>query len=240
VGSSSPLKVDLRVIAATNRDLELEVSEKRFRTDLYYRLNVIPLNLPPLRQRIEDIPLLADHFLRECCPDEYKGNLSSLLEDGALRALQTYEWPGNVRELENVIERASIIRDTERIGVKDLPDAVGNDSGEYTATNLVGGMVSLDDLERAHILKVLEAVDGHKKRAADILQINPSTLYRKLLRYGLSTNDDEAEFSDEVEAGAEAEVAQIADAVEAAEGIAPAADGDTAPSDGSMIEPVLL
>ncbi len=240
VGSSSPLKVDLRVIAATNRDLELEVYEKRFRTDLYYRLNVIPLNLPPLRQRIEDIPLLVDHFLRQCCPDEYKGNLSSLLEDTALRALQTYEWPGNVRELENVIERASIIRDTERIGVKDLPDAVGNGSGEYTATNLVGGMVSLDDLERAHILKVLEAVDGHKKRAADILQINPSTLYRKLLRYGLSTNDDEAEFTDEVETGAEAEVAEIADAVEAVEGTAPAADADTAPLNGSTIEPVLL
>jgi len=183
VGSATPVKVDLRVIAATNRDLEVEVAEGRFRTDLFFRLNVIPLLLPPLRDRIEDIPLLADHFLRRCCPDEYRGNLSAILEEDALRALQTYDWPGNVRELENVIERASIMREAQKITLRDLPDSLRGSDGPAVHTNLVGGMVSLEDLERLHILKVLEAVGGHKKRAAEILQINPSTLYRKLLRY---------------------------------------------------------
>ncbi len=121
VGSSSPAKVDIRVIAATNRDLEAEVANGNFRTDLYYRLNVIPLNLPALRERGEDIPLLVDHFLKRCCPGEYQGNLGSFIDDKAISALQSYEWPGNVRELENVIERATIIREGERITLKDLP-----------------------------------------------------------------------------------------------------------------------
>jgi DNA-binding NtrC family response regulator len=191
VGSSKPLKVDLRVIAATNRDLEYEVQSGRFRTDLYYRLNVIPLDLPALRDRIDDIPLLVDHFLRRCCGSEYNGTVGSLVEEPAMRALQAYEWPGNVRELENVVERASIIREQKRITVKDLPQLVREPLGEAAVVSMVGGMVSLDELERTHILKVLEAVGGHKKRAADILQINPSTLYRKLLRYGVAQKGDD-------------------------------------------------
>jgi len=190
VGSSKAVKVDLRVIAATNRDLESEVANGRFRTDLYYRLNVIPLNLPALRERSDDIPLLADHFMKLYCPD-YTGNLGGALDEAALRALQTYDWPGNVRELENVIERASIIREGERITVRDLPDTVRTPSGEVAATNLVGGQISLEDLEKAHILQVLESVSGHKKQAAEILKINPSTLYRKLLRYGMEAPDGE-------------------------------------------------
>jgi DNA-binding NtrC family response regulator len=190
VGSSSAVRVDLRVIAATNRDLEKEVVEGNFRTDLFYRLNVIPLNLPALRQRVDDIPLLVDHFLRQCCSD-YKGNLNSFVDEDAMRALQSYEWPGNVRELENVIERASIIREGERVQLRDLPDIVRQPGGEPAPSSMVGGMISLDELERVHILKVLEAVGGHKKRAADVLQINPSTLYRKLLRYGVGGKDDD-------------------------------------------------
>ncbi|MFO7652508.1 MAG: sigma-54 dependent transcriptional regulator [Candidatus Krumholzibacteriia bacterium] len=196
VGSSSALKVDVRVIAATNRDLDKEVARGNFRTDLFYRLNVIPLLLPSLRERLDDIPLLVDHFLRQCCPD-YQGNLASFVDDVVMRSLQTYEWPGNVRELENVIERASIIREAERITLRDLPDLVRQPEGEPVPTSMVGGMVSLEELERAHILKVLEAVDGHKKRCADILQINPSTLYRKLLRYGVSGRDDDDEEMDD-------------------------------------------
>jgi DNA-binding NtrC family response regulator len=192
VGSSSSIPVDVRVIAATNRDLEQEVARGHFRTDLYYRLNVIPLNLPSLRERLDDIPLLIDHFLRQGTP-EYKGNLTSFVEESALRALQAYDWPGNVRELENVIERASIIRDGDCLTLRDLPDAIRQPSGEPAPSNMVGGMVSLEELERVHILKVLEMVGGHKKRAADILQINPSTLYRKLLRYGVGGKDDEEE-----------------------------------------------
>jgi two-component system response regulator HydG len=190
VGSSKAVKVDLRVIAATNRDLETEVASGRFRTDLYYRLNVIPLNLPALRERADDIPLLADHFMKLYCPD-YPGNLGTAVDEAALRALQTYDWPGNVRELENVIERASIIREGERIMVRDLPETVRTPSGEVAASNLVGGQVSLEDLEKAHILQVLESVGGHKKQAAEILKINPSTLYRKLLRYGMEEPGEE-------------------------------------------------
>ncbi|HOX26271.1 MAG TPA: sigma-54 dependent transcriptional regulator [Candidatus Krumholzibacteria bacterium] len=186
VGSAQAVKVDLRVIAATNRDLELEVAEGRFRTDLFFRLNVIPLKLPALRERIEDIPLLADHFLRRFLPEEYQGGLSAMLDDEAMQCLQSYEWPGNVRELENVIERACIMREGTRIGVRDLPPGLHGQTGApVPQATLVGGMVSLEDLEKAHILQVLEAVAWHKKRAAEILQINPSTLYRKLLRYGV-------------------------------------------------------
>ena len=199
VGSSCPVKVNLRVIAATNRDLEKEVAEGNFRTDLYYRLNVIPMNLPSLRQRNEDIPLLVDHFLKRCCPDEYKGNLGSMIEDKVLTALQGYEWPGNVRELENVIERASIIRETDRITMKDLPTFVTKGAGTDTdVSNLsVGGRITLDDLEKAHILGVLEATDGARKLTSEILGINASTLYRKLKKYGLQDSGSGEDFEDE-------------------------------------------
>ncbi len=197
VGSAVPVKVDLRVIAATNRDLELEVQEGRFRTDLFFRLNVIPLALPALRDRLEDIPLLADHFLRRFLPEEYKGGLSSMVDDEAMHCLQGYEWPGNVRELENVIERACIMREGPMIMSHDLPGSLHGHHGQpVMPSTLVGGMVSLEDLEKAHILQVLEAVGWHKKRAAEILQINPSTLYRKLLRYGVG-EDEHGEFADD-------------------------------------------
>jgi len=192
VGSSSPVKVDLRVVAATNRDLEAEVAEGRFRTDLFYRLNVIPLELPSLRERVEDIPLLVDHFLKRCCAGEYKGNLGSILDEEVLRALQHYNWPGNVRELENVIERASIIRDSERITVGDLPAEIWDPAtGDSPRSNLaVGGRVTLDDLEQAHILSVLESTGGARKQTSEILGINASTLYRKLKKYGIQDEDE--------------------------------------------------
>jgi len=191
VGSSSPVKVDLRVIAATNRDLDDEVARGNFRTDLYYRLNVIPLELPSLRERVEDVPLLVDHFLKRCAP-EYKGNLGATMEDAALRALQAYDWPGNVRELENVIERASIIRDTERITLRDLPAEIWDPAtGEAPHTSLtVGGMITLDELEKAHILAVLSSTGGARKQTSDVLGINASTLYRKLKKYGLQGEDE--------------------------------------------------
>ncbi len=199
VGSSKSVKVDVRVIAATNRDLEHEVAEGRFRTDLYYRLNVIPLDLPALRERADDVALLVDHFLRLHLPG-YAGNLGGAMEEAALRCLQGYEWPGNVRELENVIERACIIREGERIRVTDLPEAVRRPAGAAPLPgNLIGSHVPLEDVERAHILQVLEGVGGHKKRAAEILQINPSTLYRKLIRYGFAVagGDEDGAEADE-------------------------------------------
>jgi two-component system response regulator HydG len=225
VGSAQPEKVDLRVIAATNRDLELEVDEGRFRTDLFFRLNVIPLDLPALRDRIEDIPLLTDHFLRRFLPDQYKGGLSTMIDDESMQCLQSYDWPGNVRELENVIERACIMRDGPIITPDDLPVPLhGREGAPVMPSTLVGGMVSLEELERAHILQVLEAVGWHKKRAAEILEINPSTLYRKLLRYGVG--QDEADpgaedgGDDFDDAGACTDAARIAEAVDAARGFA--------------------
>jgi DNA-binding NtrC family response regulator len=221
VGSSSPVKVNLRVIAATNRDLEDEVAQGNFRTDLYYRLNVIPLNLPPLRERIDDIPLLVDHFLRRWCPDEYKGNLGSVIDEAALRALQSYEWPGNVRELENVIERATIIREEGRITVRDLPAFISEGpGGEPGGARLnVGGLVTLDELEQAHILAVLESTSGARKQTSEILGINASTLYRKLKKYGLQDIGEEGDDDDTDEDGNERPAvpgAELLDAVETA------------------------
>jgi len=198
VGSSSPVKVDLRVIAATNRNLEQEVADGNFRTDLYYRLNVIPMIVPSLRERSDDIPLLVDHFLKRCCPEEYQGNLGSLIDEKAITALQAYEWPGNVRELENVIERASIIRESSRITLKDLPTFVTSMADSETSVSdlVVGGRVTLDDLEKAHILGVLETTGGARKQTSEILGINASTLYRKLKKYGLQDSGPGDDFED--------------------------------------------
>ncbi len=192
VGSSKPEKVDVRVVAATNRDLEQEVANGNFRIDLFYRLNVIPLNLPALRERNDDIPLLVDHFLRQLCPNEYQGNLGSMINDTALQALHGYDWPGNVRELENVIERASIIRDAQVITVLDLPlDLQKGTNTELAAGQMsVGGHITLDDLEKTHILAVLESTGGARKQTSEILGINASTLYRKLKKYGVQDPDE--------------------------------------------------
>ena len=191
VGTSKAIKTDLRVITATNRNLDLEVAEKRFRADLFYRLNVIPIELPPLRSRQDDIPLLMDHFLRMHMTD-YPGTVGQCVADDALGALLRYDWPGNVRELENVIERSCIIREGSKIECVDLPVYVAVPDLEGGGRqNLLGAHITLEEVERQHILAVLDSVGGHKKRAADILEINPSTLYRKLLRYGVTTTQDE-------------------------------------------------
>ena len=202
VGSSSPVHVNVRVIAATNRNLEEEVRKGNFRTDLFYRLNVIPLHLPSLRERIEDIPLLVDHFLKRCCP-EYKGNLGSFIDEAAMRALQAYDWPGNVRELENVIERATIIRESEKITMRDLSSQICDpDGGDAVVPALkVGGRVTLEDLERGHILAVLESTGGARKLTSEILGINASTLYRKLKKYGVQDEDMDEADADESAAG---------------------------------------
>ena len=187
VGSSSPVKVDVRVIAATNRDLEEEVAAGRFRTDLFYRLNVIPLNLPPLRERTDDIPLLVDHFLKQTLGESYTGGVGRYVDERAMRLLEAYQWPGNVRELENVIERAVIIREGDRIGPEDLPDQLRAMGPADTAAPSVhvGGLVTLDELEKAHILAVLERTGWARKQTSEILGINASTLYRKLKKYGV-------------------------------------------------------
>jgi DNA-binding NtrC family response regulator len=185
VGGTKPIKINVRLIAATNADLEREVNEGRFRTDLFYRLNVIPLRLPPLRQRRDDIPLLAEHFLKRFTGDANAKELTS----EALDALLRYDWPGNVRELENVIERAVILNDGGNIRVTDLPEKVVRGPARRGTLIIDTPTMTLEELEREYIMKVLHHTAWQKKRASEILGINPSTLYRKLLAYGISEKD---------------------------------------------------
>jgi len=174
VGSTKPLRVDIRVIASTNRDLDKEVEAGRFRGDLFYRLNVVHIALPPLREHREDIPLLADHFIREF--NLKLGRQVQGIDRDALRALIAYPWKGNVRELEHVIESAMILSDCEILTVGDLPRCV---VGESVPRN-----DSLRELnrqsEREHIMTVLAQTQFDKREAARILGISLASLYRKL------------------------------------------------------------
>jgi len=189
VGGTKPRKIDVRLIAATNADLEKAVSENRFRADLFYRLNVIQIRLPALRERKDDIPELVEHFLTKFTV----GKEPKTLSKEAREAFMAYDWPGNVRELENGIERAVILDDDGVITPEDLPERVlqgGRGRGSLVIDT--PGM-TLDQLEREYILKVLHHTGGQKKRASEILGINPSTLYRKLLAYGLLHESTPAE-----------------------------------------------
>ncbi|MEO5617592.1 MAG: sigma-54 dependent transcriptional regulator [Candidatus Eisenbacteria bacterium] len=181
VGGTQAIKIDCRLVAATNVDLEREVAEGRFRADLYYRLNVIPVRLPSLRQRREDIPLLVDHFLRRHAQE---GVPKSLSKD-TLDTLIKYDWPGNVRELENVIERAVILDETGRIEPADLPDKIRLGPSQRGSLIIESPTLTLVELEREYILKVLHATRWQKKKASEVLGINASTLYRKLIAYGV-------------------------------------------------------
>jgi len=181
VGGTTPIKIDCRLIAATNADLEREVAEGRFREDLYYRLNVIPLKLPPLRHRRDDIPILVDHFLKKLAP---QSGIKTITKE-ALETLARYDWPGNVRELENVIERAVILDEEGSIDVQDLPEKIRFGSTPRGSLIIESPTMSLEELEREYILKVLDYTQWQKKRASEVLGINASTLYRKLLAYGL-------------------------------------------------------
>ncbi|HEU4725154.1 MAG TPA: sigma-54 dependent transcriptional regulator, partial [Candidatus Eisenbacteria bacterium] len=181
VGGTKPRKIDVRLIAATNADLERGVAENRFRADLYYRLNVIQIRLPSLRERKDDIPELVEHFLARLTAGKEPKTLSKEGRD----ALIAYDWPGNVRELENVIERAVILSDDGVLTPEDLPEKVLQGGRGRGSLVIDTPSMTLDELEREYILKVLHHTGGQKKRASEILGINPSTLYRKLLAYGL-------------------------------------------------------
>jgi len=192
IGSSEPVRIDVRLVAATNSDLEKSVTEGRFRHDLFYRLNVIPIRLPALRQRIDDIPLLVEHFLARLA----EAGRPKKIGRQAMDALLRYDWPGNVRELENVIERAVILTDSDTISVEDLPEVVLQGPQRKSTFTIDAPTMSLADLEREYILKVLNYTQWQKKRASEILAINASTLYRKLLAYGISEkpgNEEEEE-----------------------------------------------
>ena len=186
LGSARTIKVDIRVIAATNKDLEKEVKEGRFREDLYYRLNVVPITMPPLRERKEDIPPLADHFLavyREKNRKPIKG-----ISGKALDLLVRYDWPGNIRELENCIERAVIMAREEMITPVDFPPQIQmlSGEGEKEGSAIPYGM-SLAEMERELIVKTLAETGGNRTRASEILGINRRTLQNKLKEYGLNT-----------------------------------------------------
>ncbi len=178
VGTSTPVKFDARIVAATNRDLEKEVSDGRFREDLFYRLNVVEIDLPSLRERTEDIPLLARYFSGRTARGQ---NLPEKpITIPAMEALTAYAWPGNIRELENAVERAFILSGDE-ITVADLPKKVVSDTFKQVQQDVE--MRSLEDVERDYVAEVMTAFDNDKVRAARVLGIDLSTLYRKLKRY---------------------------------------------------------
>lgn len=182
VGGNKTLKADVRVITATNRDLGELVKKAEFRQDLYYRLNVINIMIPPLRERKEDIPELTDYFIRK-----YSSKLSKTIkgiDDKAMDILMNYHWPGNVRELENVLERAVILSETDFIRPEDI--SVGQISDKE-----VGSLSSLDDVERSHILKVLRETGWNQSKASQILGIDRKTLYLKLKKYEIRLGSPE-------------------------------------------------
>jgi DNA-binding NtrC family response regulator len=185
VGSNNRFKVDVRVIAATNRDLESAYKAGEFRKDLYFRLNVVTVNMPALRERRSDIPMLAHWFL-----ERYANGSNVPITSSAMRCLLQYDWPGNVRELENCIERAIALGDHTAIDVNDLPPAVlsSNPLIEPSAVPIQSALSSsdLEDIERATIKRVFEQVKGDKVVAGKMLGISRATLYRKLKRYNIS------------------------------------------------------
>jgi len=179
VGSTKAVAVDSRIIAATNLSLTDEVKAKRFREDLYYRLNVIEIRMPPLRERREDIPLLVDAFLKKCAETNRK-TLKGLTES-ALALLMDYAWPGNVRELENVIERAVTLARGERVLAEDLPPALHGSRGDRKVIDdAADRTLPLEEVEKEYILRILDKTGGNKYQAAQLLGIDRKTLYRKL------------------------------------------------------------
>ncbi len=189
VGGTNRIRVDARVVAATNKDLQAEIKSGQFREDLYFRLNVIPIFVPPLRDRQEDIPLLADHFMAEFA-QEY-GRRIKRLDGGAARTLQRYAWPGNVRELRNVIERLMIMVPGDAITTSDLsfldvplvPPAAAASRG---ATERMTLHEARDQFERDLILKTLAEQQGNMSRTAEVLGVERSNLYRKMKAFGIA------------------------------------------------------
>jgi two-component system response regulator HydG len=186
VGGGETIPVDVRILAATNRDLNAEVEAGHFRQDLYYRLNVVALHAPPLRERLNDPPLLAQHFM-EVYADKNRKKINGFTPK-AMDMLLKYAWPGNVRELENAVERAVILATGDFLSAKDLPlsitrELAGSDHAAHVRQPGTGELRSLEEVERSTILKALDASGGNKSEAARILGINRKTLHKKLKAY---------------------------------------------------------
>lgn len=191
VGSVKTVKVDIRIIAATNKDLEKLVEKGRFREDLYWRLNVVPIHLPPLRERKEDLLPLLEHFLR-LYNDKYQGAVEAFSPD-ALELLYRYDWPGNVRELENLVQRLVILKGEGVIGPEDLPEKIRRNHRGKTSLEVLGeGSLheTLNSIERELILEALRKANGVKKKAAELLGIKRTTLLHKLKKNGLQDSKD--------------------------------------------------
>ena len=187
VGGTQEVSFDVRLVAATNRDLEQEVEERRFREDLFYRVNVVRIDVPPLRARGHDVLLLAQHFIN-IFGERSKKKITGLSQAAAEKLL-AYDWPGNVRELENCIEASVALTRYEQIAVDDLPSKVREHklSPLSTPSEEPMELVSMDEIERRYIARVLQAVGGNKSQAASVLGFDRRTLYRKLERYGLAS-----------------------------------------------------
>ncbi len=189
IGSNKPRKVDVRVIAATNKDLDQAVENRSFRADLFYRLNVIPIKIPPLRERRSDIPLLVTHFLNHF--REEKGRDVAPLGDDVMQAFLDYDWPGNVRELENLIERLVILSDNGQIRLNDLPDKIRKRTGVRLPDAVlipddgIDFNNVVDDFENRIIMSALERTRGNKNQAAQLLRIKRTTLVEKIKKKGL-------------------------------------------------------
>ncbi len=187
VGANNEVPFDSRIVAATNRNLEDEVYEKRFREDLYYRINVVKIDVPPLRERGGDVLHLAQYFLKQFAARNDKNALE--LSTTSAEKLMAYNWPGNVRELENCMEHAVALARFDQITIEDLPEKIRAYHAErfVVAANDPTEIVTMDELERRYILRVLSLVGGNKSRAAQVLGFDRRTLYRKLERYGEGT-----------------------------------------------------
>jgi len=189
VGSNKTVRVNVRVVAATNQDLETAIQERRFREDLYYRLNVIPIEMPPLRDRREDIPLLVSHFLESIARE--RGHAPQALSDDALRVLCDHDWPGNVRQLENVIEQVSVLCSEPEIRVEHLPASVRRpkDPPPFRGPDISAEGLDLTEVlegvQRSLIVQALELTHNNKNRAAQLLGLNRTTLLGHMKKLGL-------------------------------------------------------
>ena len=193
VGGNKTIEVDVRVIAATNKDLEKEIAEGNFREDLYYRLNVIPFHVPPLRERQADIPELANHFLEYFCSKESRE--TKTLDDGAMEAIRYYSWPGNVRELKNLIERLVIMSPGNTITCSQLPLSISGHGGQVAAKDLASISLTADtfrsakeEFEKEFLIQKLEENDWNISRTAEAIEIERSNLHRKIKAYGIELN----------------------------------------------------
>jgi len=189
VGENDPIHVDVRMLAATNQDLEKAIEEGRFREDLYYRLNVINIHMPPLRKRRDDIPLLINYFLEKNVTQKKK-KIDSVSPD-AMKILTGHRWPGNVRELENVMERAVILTNRNVIMAEDLPESIRETPSQVREPEYDTEEKTLEELEKYYILKALEKYAWNQKKASEVLGISTTTLWRKLKSYGIEPKKKE-------------------------------------------------